>query len=154
MPGGWVVKNGGFQKNNAHSGSYGFFLKNNTSYYLYQPVTIPYTGLNNASAWIAQGGSGGKLGIRWKYEDGTQKKIYMNGPSKTEFGVDSSVTQAQLVTILYRVAGEPSVEDLKNPFEDVKSGQWYTDAIVWAASEGVVNGVSATEFASRQGDHP
>lgn len=71
MPGGWVVKGGGFQKNNPHSGSYGFFLNNSTSYHLYQPVTIPYTGLYNTSAYIGQGGSGAKLGIRL-YENGKQ----------------------------------------------------------------------------------
>ena len=72
---------------------------------------------------------------------------YMNGVSKTEFGIDSSVTRAQLVTILYRIAGEPSVDGEENPFTDVAKDQWYTDAIIWAAGEGIVNGVSATEFA-------
>ena len=39
------------------------------------------------------------------------------------------------------------MEGEEKPFTDVADGQWYTEAIVWAASEGIVNGVSATEFA-------
>ena len=50
------------------------------------------------------------------------------------------------MTILYRLAGQPAVSgDL--PFTDVESGTWYTDAVLWAAQNGIVNGVSETEFA-------
>ena len=53
---------------------------------------------------------------------------------------------AQLVTILYRLEGQPAVSgDL--PFTDVEAGIWYTDAILWAAQNNIVNGVSDTEFA-------
>lgn len=72
---------------------------------------------------------------------------YMKGVSDTLFDVQGSVTRGQLVTILYRVAGEPSVEGLVNPFQDVANDTWYTDAVIWAASEGIVKGVSETEFA-------
>lgn len=81
------------------------------------------------------------------YVDFMVENGYMNGVSNTLFDADGSVTRAQLVTILYRVAGEPSVEGLNNPFTDVAEGKWYTDAILWAAENGIVKGVSATEFA-------
>lgn len=71
---------------------------------------------------------------------------YMKGVSDTVFGVGSSVTRAQLVTILYRVEGEPSVDGLECPFTDVSTGAWYADAVIWAADHGIVKGVSDTEF--------
>lgn len=71
---------------------------------------------------------------------------YMNGVSATEFDVNGSVTRAQLVTVLYRVAGEPETS-AAIPFTDVEDGQWYTRAIVWAAEQGVVNGVGSDLFA-------
>ncbi len=50
------------------------------------------------------------------------------------------------MTILYRLEGQPAVSgDL--PFTDVEAGTWYTDAILWAAQNNIVNGVSDTEFA-------
>ena len=70
----------------------------------------------------------------------------MNGVGGNRFAPNSETTRAQLVTILYRLEGEPTVSgDL--PFTDVESGTWYTDAILWAAQNNIVNGVSDTEFA-------
>ena len=86
---------------------------------------------------------------RW-YEAGVTfalKNGLMNGVGGGKFDPDGSVTRGMLVTILYRVEKTPSVEGMKNPFTDVKSGAWYTDAIVWAADQGIVNGTSATTFA-------
>ena len=71
---------------------------------------------------------------------------FMAGMSDTEFGVNGKLTRAQRVTILFRIAGEPETEG-ENPFTDVKEGQWYTDAIVWAAENGIVAGVTETTFA-------
>ncbi len=51
-----------------------------------------------------------------------------------------------MVTTLYRMFGEPSVEGLENPFEDVPQS-WYSDAVIWAVKEGLVKGVSETLFA-------
>ncbi len=70
----------------------------------------------------------------------------MNGMGNNLFMPEDALTRAQLVTILYRNAGTPSVKDEANPFKDVAPGKWYTDAIVWAAKNRIVNGVSATEF--------
>jgi hypothetical protein len=81
-----------------------------------------------------------------EYVDFMVENGYMKGVATTKFDVNGSVTRAQLVTILYRTAGEPSVEGLENPFTDVEDSRWYTDAIVWAANEGIVNGMTATTF--------
>ena len=71
----------------------------------------------------------------------------MNGIAPTRFDPESSVTRAMLVTILYRTEGKPAVTGKTNPFHDVPNGEWYTDAVVWAAAQGIVNGVSETSFA-------
>ena len=73
----------------------------------------------------------------------------MEGVDKEEglFDPDGQLTRAQLVTIMYRLAGRPNVEGLDNPFRDVAADRWYTDAIVWAAGEGIVKGVTKTTFA-------
>ncbi len=79
--------------------------------------------------------------VRYAYETGL-----MDGVGDNLFAPNSETTRAQLVTILYRLAGQPAVSgDL--PFPDVESGTWYTDAVAWAAENGIVNGVSDTEFA-------
>jgi len=70
----------------------------------------------------------------------------MNGVGNDKFDPNGNVTRAMLVTILYRNEGEPDVEDLDNPFKDVKKNKWYTDAIIWAADNEIVNGMSATTF--------
>ena len=70
----------------------------------------------------------------------------MDGVGGNRFAPNSETTRAQLVTILYRLEGQPAVSgDL--PFTDVETGIWYTDAILWAAQNNIVNGVNDTEFA-------
>lgn len=78
--------------------------------------------------------------------DYMMKRGHMKGVSSTSFDPEGTVTRAQLVTVLYRIAGEPKVEG-KHPFTDVSNGQWYSDAITWASRNGVVNGVTQTTFA-------
>ena len=69
----------------------------------------------------------------------------MGGDSATTFSPEGTLTRAQLVTVLYRIAGSPTVNG-KHQFTDVPSNQWYSDAICWAAQNGVVNGVTPTTF--------
>ena len=71
---------------------------------------------------------------------------YMNGVAADTFDVEGSLTRAQLVTILYRIAGEPETS-AAIPFADVADGQWYTKAIVWAAENGIVKGVNTATCA-------
>ena len=77
---------------------------------------------------------------------------YIAGTSASTVAPTGVCTRAQLVSILYRMQGEPTtVKDyelakLRAPFNDVPRGQWYTDAIWWAKLTGVVAGTSATTF--------
>ena len=79
--------------------------------------------------------------VRYAYETGL-----MDGVGDSLFAPNSDTTRAQLVTILYRLAGEPEPGG-DSGFSDVETGTWYTDAVAWAAQNGIVNGVSDTEFA-------
>ncbi|MCL1810034.1 MAG: S-layer homology domain-containing protein, partial [Clostridiales bacterium] len=66
-------------------------------------------------------------------------KGIMNGTSESEFSPSYVVTRAMMVTVLYRMEGEPSVSG-NIPFADVNSGQWYSDAILWASQNNIVLG--------------
>ena len=56
------------------------------------------------------------------------------------FSPNTPATRGMIVTILYRLAGSPDVSGLNNPFNDVAEDTWYTDAVKWAAANGIVNG--------------
>jgi len=73
-------------------------------------------------------------------------KGIMQGTSSTKFEPKTNLSRAMGVTLLYRVAGTPSVSGVSIPFIDVKAGKWYTDAVKWAYKNGVVNGKSSTVF--------
>lgn len=64
----------------------------------------------------------------------------MNGLDTNVFGPNETTTRAMLVTMLYRAAGEPAVRGT-NTFRDVAANTWYTDAIIWASTNGIVTGV-------------
>ncbi len=68
------------------------------------------------------------------------------GVSANEFAPYNDVTRAMFVTLLYNIEFSPDVTGTSE-FEDVDSGSWYHNAIVWAASNNLVMGVSDTEFA-------
>ena len=70
----------------------------------------------------------------------------MVGTTSTTFAPKDTLTRAMLVTVLYRMAGSPAV-DAPSGFTDVDDGQWYSDAIAWAAANGIVNGVGGNKFA-------
>lgn len=70
----------------------------------------------------------------------------MDGISATQFAPNSNLTRGMIVTMLYRLEGEPRVTG-SSGFDDVASGAWYADAVTWAAENGIVNGVSDAEFA-------
>lgn len=70
----------------------------------------------------------------------------MNGTSAAAFSPNDVMTRAMVVTVLYRQSGSTSVTDRNNVFTDVKTGQWYSDAVIWANKNGIVNGTSATTF--------
>lgn len=78
-------------------------------------------------------------GVRYALENGL-----MTGTSARTFAPDRPVTRAMLVTILWRLAGEPYGR--VSPFEDVLPGSWYAQAVSWAYDKGIVTGVTATSF--------
>ena len=82
-----------------------------------------------------------KEGICFVIENGL-----MVGTTSTTFAPKDTLTRAMLVTVLYRMAGSPAV-DAPSGFTDVADGQWYSDAIAWAAANGIVNGVGGNKFA-------
>ena len=83
--------------------------------------------------------------VRYAYENGL-----MDGVGDGQFAPNATTNRAMVVTILYRLAGEPAVSG-DVAFTDVEPGLWYTNAVTWAAQKGIVNGISETEF-SPSGD--
>ena len=79
--------------------------------------------------------------VTYAYENGL-----MDGVGMGLFAPNSDTTRAQLVTILHRLAGQPAPSG-DSGFSDVETGTWYTDVVAWAAQNGIVNGVSDTQFA-------
>lgn len=79
--------------------------------------------------------------VQFVYDNGL-----MNGTSGTEFGPALPMNRAMVVTVLYRMAGSPQVSGAA-PFTDVQPGAFYEKPVAWAYENGIVMGVSATEFA-------
>lgn len=69
----------------------------------------------------------------------------MNGVANDMFDPNGQITRAMFVTMLYRFEGAPAAA--KSAFTDIESGSWYYDAVNWASENGIVKGISATEFA-------
>ena len=78
--------------------------------------------------------------------DYVSEKGLMNGISENSFAPDGKVTRAMLVTVLYRNEGEPAT-NRSIPFADVDLGAYYGNAVIWAKQNGIVKGISETEFA-------
>lgn len=83
------------------------------------------------------------------YHEGVDLMInsgYMGGVGIGKFDPEGATTRAMIVTILWRIEGEP-VPKAANPFVDVKDNEWYATAVAWAAENNVVNGVGNGKFA-------
>ena len=78
--------------------------------------------------------------VLWAVEKGIT-----DGTSATTFSPNDPCTRAHVVTFLHRAEGTPSAGS-GNPFNDVASGQYYTDAVLWAVSKGITDGTSETTF--------
>ncbi len=98
----------------------------------FQLASLPFTDVAEG-AWYYDA-------VAYVYRNGL-----MAGVSSTQFAPDSTLNRATLATILWRLAGEPVVNYVL-PFEDVAEGEWYSEAIRWAASTGIVNGTTPTTF--------
>lgn len=73
------------------------------------------------------------------------EKGLMNGMGEGKFAPDNTLTRAMIVTVLYRLENEPEMVPAGR-FDDVPSNQWYSDAIAWAADNGVVGGYGNGKF--------
>lgn len=103
-----------------------------TANYMDEPgLFLPFTDVNNHWAYSA---------IKRVYNRGL-----MLGVSDTRFAPNQALSRAMLVTVLYRLADEPDVT-ADNPFTDVPAGQWYTNAVIWAAANGIVSGFGDGTF--------
>ena len=83
----------------------------------------------------------------WFYKDVeyVYEKGIMDGIDKHTFAPDANLTRGMLVTILYRIEGEPVTRG-STDFTDVELGRWYTKAVAWAASKDIVNGYGGGKF--------
>ena len=101
---------------------------------LFAPITsgLPFTDVNTGD-WFYEA-------VQFVYENGL-----MDGVEGNRFAPNATLTRAMAVTILYRLEGEPAVTTDAS-FNDVASGQWYTDAVNWAAANNIINGVEGNNF--------
>lgn len=101
-----------------------------------QDETCPMAAFDDLdrSAWYHNG-------VHYILENGL-----MNGVGSGKFAPDGSTSRAMIVTILYRIEGEPDVSGKENPFEDVADGTWYADAVLWAAENKIVEGDGKGHF--------
>jgi hypothetical protein len=84
----------------------------------------------------------------WFYKD--VQYVYTHGliagTGADKFSPGVALTRGMIVTVLYRRAGSPAAGGLANPFSDVTDGVWYTDAVKWAAQNGIVSGYGDGRF--------
>ena len=80
--------------------------------------------------------------VQWAVEKGITE-----GTGANTFSPNASCTRAQMVTFLWRAAGSPAPKSTTNPFRDVRSTDYFYDAILWAVENGITSGTSADTFA-------
>ena len=78
--------------------------------------------------------------VMFVYENGL-----FSGTDSRSFSPNASMTRAMLVTVLYRLEGEPAGTG-SSSFSDVRSGSYYEKAVAWAAANGIVTGTGSTSF--------
>ncbi len=88
---------------------------------------------------------------RWSFDEimYATENGYMNGKGGGLFAPEETMTRAMVVSVLYRFQGEPTVK-YQSKFSDVREKDWFSDAVLWAAEEGIVNGVEAGKFAPNE----
>ena len=96
------------------------------------PVGLPFADVSG-SDWFYND-------VRYVYEKGI-----MDGTGADRFSPNVPLTRAMIVTILYRMAGSPSVSG-SSDFTDVAAGKWFAKAVAWAAANGIVNGYGSGLF--------
>ena len=96
------------------------------------PVALPFTDVKSGN-WFYDA-------VKYAYEQGL-----MTGTSATTFAPNGTMNRAMIVTVLYRLEKSPAVTGASK-FTDVPAGQWYSDAVTWAAANKIVNGYDETTF--------
>ncbi len=96
------------------------------------PVALPFTDVKSGN-WFYDA-------VKYAYEQGL-----MTGTSATTFAPNGTMNRAMIVTVLYRLENSPAVTGASK-FTDVPAGQWYSDAVAWAAANKIVNGYDETTF--------
>jgi hypothetical protein len=90
------------------------------------------------------------VGGHWALHNGSIPFVWQNelmqGTSDTNFSPDANLSRAMLLTILYRIAEEPGFP-FDVIFDDVQSNQWYSEAVLWAAQNGIAQGIGNNLFA-------
>lgn len=113
-----------------------------------QPVTVKVTFKEEEQVHVCPSEKYTDVNTAAWYHEGVDFAIenkLMVGTGADTFAPDATTTRAMVVTILYRLEGEPAVtKDIK--FGDVPAGTWYTDAVNWAAANGIVNGYGDGKF--------
>ena len=109
-------------------------------YFTNGAATLPFTDVNTGDWFFDY--------VAYVYANGL-----MDGTSATTFEPNGTMTRAMLVTILWRMEGEPVVNYLM-PFTDVDGGAWYAEAVRWAASEGIVDRRKRHELRTQRRDNP
>lgn len=96
------------------------------------PVALPFTDVKSGN-WFYDA-------VKYAYAQGL-----MTGTSATTFAPNGTMNRAMIVTVLYRLEKSPAVTGASK-FTDVPAGQWYSDAVAWAAANNIVNGYDETTF--------
>lgn len=96
------------------------------------PVALPFTDVKSGN-WFYDA-------VKYAYAQGL-----MTGTSATTFAPNGTMNRAMIVTVLYRLEKSPAVTGASK-FTDVPAGQWYSDAVAWAATNKIVNGYDETTF--------
>ena len=78
-------------------------------------------------------------------------KNITKGTAADTFAPNDTCTRGQIVTFLWRAAGEPTPSGTKNPFTDVKQSDYWYNAVLWAVEQGITTGTSATTFSPNEG---
>ena len=86
------------------------------------------------------------LPVYWAVENGIT-----NGVSSTRFGPNETCTRGQVVTFLWRAAGEPEPKSMSNPFSDIRSKDYYYKAVLWAVENGITTGTGKGKFSPDSG---
>ena len=122
--------------------------------------TMPSSKVTISATFVAEGSQGTQMPFtdvatgEWYYE--AVQYVYdnelMNGMSATTFEPNSTTTRGMIVTMLYRLENEPTAASAG--FTDVAAGQWYTDAVNWAAANNIVNGYGDDRVRPHRYHHP